>query len=256
MTIKSSLQGKIIITTQPVDQSGEMMHRLTEMGALAYNIPMIKTCTTPLAAEQAEILNKLHEFGFLVFTSRKGVKGFFENFQKITGKNKLPGTLKVVAVGKTTANELKTYGTGTTYLNPGHDAEDLARYLTNGVLKKGDRVLLALGNRAPEFLQKSLSQVAEVFRMDVYETHEICLKDEDTVRLISGCDMCIFTSPSGFEAFLNNFGNVNMKFPKFAAIGKTTARAIASSDHRVEVIADEPSAEAMTEALENYYDKQ
>ncbi len=255
MTTKYSLQGKIIITTQPADQAMELLKLLREKRALAFNLPMIETRTLEFSWDNIQLLHKLHFFDLLVFTSKKGVRGFFENLQKYVGNTHLPLDLKIAAVGEGTAGEIEESGFYVDFLNPGKNAAELAEYLLSDVVKSNGSVLLALGTSAPDFLQQKLSTKARVSRINTYET--LPVPEVDSV--ISGyikrreADICIFTSPSGFQSFLNIFGNV---LPvEFAAIGNTTANFIKQKGFGVAVTAPYPSPVALVDALESYFAK-
>ncbi|TVQ19963.1 MAG: uroporphyrinogen-III synthase [Bacteroidetes bacterium] len=247
------LEGKVIITTQPADQSQTLVELLTERGAGALNLPMIETHTLLLPAAQVKEMLHSERFRLLVFTSKKGVKGFFENLWHQQNNYRFPHPVQIAVVGHGTAECLKNYGHEASFINPGNDAQDLAQYLLSEVIQPQDNILLALGNRAPDFLEKNLAQKANIKRVNVYETILLTEIDQmmaDKIRQRK-TDMCIFTSPSGFSAFKDLFGNLNAL--PLAAIGNTTARAIKDSGYEVAVIAPQPTPEAMVIALEEYF---
>jgi uroporphyrinogen-III synthase len=253
MKTKSELQGKIIITTQPADQAEALLVLLTQMGARAYNLPMVRTCTIDLSPADQKVLQNMDHYQLLVFTSKKGVKGFFENLEKYTRLAKLPASLEIATVGAGTAKEVEKWGKKVKFINPGTDAMDLAGFLNSSVLKKGDRVLLALGKLAPDVLIEQLSLKADITRLDVYETLTETSVDSEIAELIKSrrVDMCVFSSPSGFSNFLGFFGNVNGLI--LAATGTTTARCIEESGYEAKVIAPYPSPKEMAVSIKNYY---
>lgn len=247
------MKGRIVITTQPADRARALMKHLQLKGARAMNMPLIETRTLLLPEETFGNLFLENQADLLVFTSSKGVCGFFENLVKATGSYALPYPLPIAAVGPSTASEVENYSCKVTYINPGNDAQALAGFLKKEVLKPGDKVLLALGNLAPEFLEEGLCEVAQVSRINVYET--ILLKPEDTepARLIrqGKADMVIFTSPSAFSSYLNHFASCPPV--PMAAIGSTTAAAIREAGHEVAVTPSSPTAEQLGNAVENFF---
>jgi uroporphyrinogen-III synthase len=245
------LKGKIIIMTQPADHDGEFADSLKSRGAIVYNLPMIRTSTLEIADEEiSDWLNG--KFGLLIFTSKKGVRGFFSNLNRHSGSFSLPSTMKIAATGQSTQREVERYGNKVDFVNPGTLVTDLARYLLERVVRPGDKILLALGTLAPDFLERALSAKAEIKRFNVYETLPVEDIDQEAARLIrSGkADMCIFTSPSGFHNYLKHFGNYVINF---AALGQTTASAITGAGYRVGVISPCPAPEDFAGAIEIFF---
>ncbi len=56
------------------------------------------------------MLKKLHTFDWLIFTSTNGVKFFFERLNAIRLDARALHSVKVAAIGKTTAEKLKSFG--------------------------------------------------------------------------------------------------------------------------------------------------
>ena len=249
------LKGKIIITTQPADQAEEILILLNAKGAKAYNLPMIETRTIKIPDDEFRQLMLPGKFDLLVFTSKKGVRGFFENLYDLQGNFHLPAELNIAVVGHATGAELEKHGHGPAFINPGTDAKDLARFLSENISKTGNRIVLALGNKAPDFLETTLSELATVKRINVYETIPLSKVDEETAMLVKNrkTDMCIFTSPSGFYAFLDVFHDANSLH--LAAIGNTTAHAIRDCGYKVAVTAPYPSGQSLVKAVEDYFTK-
>ena len=249
------LKGKVIITTQPADQAEEMLMLLNAKGAKAYNLPMIETRTVTIPAEEFRQLIKPGKFDLLVFTSKKGVRGFFKNLSDLQDSFQLSAKLKIAVVGHATGAELEKYGYEPAFVNPGTDARDLAGFLSENISKTGNKILLALSNKAPDFLEAALSEVATVKRINVYETIPLSTVDEEIADLIKNkkTDMCIFTSPSGFYAFLDIFHDANSLL--LAAIGNTTAHAIRECGYDVVVTSPYPSAQSLVKAIEDYFSK-
>jgi len=250
------MHGKTIITTQPADQAAEMLKLLQLEGARAYNLPMIKTQT--LIVDKQTVKNILipGNYDLLVFTSRKGIKGFFENIHQITGAWSFPSQIKIAVIGPSTAKELKLYNQEASWINPGNDAKSLAAYLLKEIIKPNQKILLTLGNRAPNFLQKTLAEKATIDRINVYETMDVTSHNPEIARHITQktADMCIFTSPSGFFAFINSFNNI--KDLNLAAIGETTASAITEKGYSVAAVAAQPSAQQMVAAIKEFFSTQ
>jgi len=254
MTTKSNLKDRIIITTQPADQASEMLNLLTMRGAKAFNLPMIETKILEVSPAEQEVFKNTDSIDIIVFTSRKGVIGFFNNLERITGTKMLPENIKFSSIGKGTTCEVENHGYHADYPNPGKDASDLVEYLITDVLTGGERLLLALGTLAPDFLKNHLSFKANVKRVNVYQTLPVSEPDPVVSEFILNgqADICIFTSPSGFQAFSEVFRLNNPV--NFAAIGNTTASFIENAGLEVAVTASNPTAESMINSLEVYFE--
>ncbi len=248
------LEGKTIVTTQPADQATAMVNLLETRGAKALNLPMIETRTTFVKPELISAAITTHTPRLLVFTSKKGVKGWFKNLHNTTGTYQLPKNITIATVGESTAFALKQYGHHAHHINPGNDARDLAEYLLEMVLQPGDEVMLALGNKAPSFLENALAEKAVVSRINVYETIMLDQTGHPVSALIreNRVHMCIFTSPSGFGSFAGQFAE-HMASVHLAAIGTTTARAIMQAGRKVHVVASQPSPESLSQSIESFY---
>jgi uroporphyrinogen-III synthase len=253
MTTKSSLKDQIIITTQQADQASEMLNLLRQRGAKAFNLPMIETKTLQVSLAEKEVIKNIALIDIVVFTSRKGVIGFFDNLERITGTKLLPENIKFSTIGKGTTCEVENHGYHVDYPNPGKDASGLVKYLLTDILTGDERILLALGTLAPDFLKNHLSFKANVVRVNVYQTFPVTEPDPVVSELIVNgqVDICIFTSPSGFQAF-SEFFNLNNPV-NLAAIGNTTASFIEDAGFSVVVTASEPTAESMINSLEVFF---
>jgi uroporphyrinogen-III synthase len=251
------MKGKIIVTTQPADQASTMLELLREKGAVAIHLPVIETRTLTLSSRQIQEISSDIPFDLVIFTSRKGVKGFFENLFRVNGNYLLPQALQIAAVGEKTASELSMYNHQASWINPGKDASDLVKNIPSLMDITGKNILLALGNRAPDFLENALGSSAKyIMRVNVYETLDITPSPESMqeAKKPGRVDMCIFTSPSGFYSFLRYFSELNIL--NLAAIGNTTAAAITHSGYVASVISTMPAAEAMVNDIESFFSNQ
>ena len=248
------LSGKIIITTQPADQADEMLALLRKEGADALNLPMIATQNLQIADTEIRKILEPGKFQHILFTSKKGVKGFFHNLLRVQGNYTLPSGIKISVVGPGTAASLAEFGHTPHFVNPGNHARDMANYLLHKkIIHRNENVCLALGNRAPDFLEEALGQIAGVHRINVYKTLSLAAEDENTERIVRAGEahMCIFTSPSAFASFLDSFAEIN--YLALASIGQTTAQFIQSRGYEVAVTAPKPSPAALVEAIADFY---
>ena len=248
-----SLENMVIINTQPADQASELSSILKAKGAKVFNVPMIETYTLTLTPEQIDDCLTPNKYSHIIFTSKKGVRGFFENIINCRGSTSLPESLKIAVIGDSTREEVEKYGHKVDFVNPGTNLKAFVPYLLENVVNYNDNVILALGMLAPDNLSKALSGKTNPLRLNVYKTIAVKEVDEQLSEYITSgrADMCVFTSPSAYYNFVEFFG-----IPKdisFAAIGTTTAEAIEQSGGSVQMTAPYPSAEALAAEIEKYF---
>lgn len=151
-----------------------------------------------------EALDQFDTFDWLIFTSANGAKYFFERLRQKGLDARALSSMKVAAIGKTTAERLTAFGI-VADLVP--DTESSAGLLEKfGELDmKGKKVLLPKAKVASAELPKGLAELgATVEEIAVYETVEI---EPDNVDL-EHIDKILFTSGSTARAFVKKFGKV------------------------------------------------
>ncbi|MHC4425209.1 MAG: uroporphyrinogen-III C-methyltransferase [Planctomycetota bacterium] len=151
-----------------------------------------------------EILKRLEEFDWLVFTSANGARFFFERLQLTGSDARALSSMKVAAIGKTTARRLTAFGI-LADLVP--DRESSAGLLEKfGTLDmKNKKVLLPQAKVASRELPEGLAALgAAVEEVPVYMTVEIEPAGVDFEHI----DQILFTSGSTVRAFAKKFGQV------------------------------------------------
>ena len=68
-------------------------------------------------------------------------------------------------------------------------------------------------------------------------------------------DMLVFFSPSGIESLLKNFPDFKQNATRIAALGTTTAKAVADAGLTLNVHAPAPGFPSMSMAIESYIKK-
>jgi len=196
----------------------DLKEKLLSSGYEVIDIPLITAKPLPFS------LNRF-EFDYAVFSSKNGVRFFFSSVDKERLNLKT-----VVAVGKSTASYLQTFGYSPIYPE-NFSAEGLVSLFKNVDLK-GKKFLLIKGDKGRKLFSEFLKgKGAEVYQLTVYETsvNEGSLKLLEK-ELAKGFDFFCFTSPSNFRAFWERFKNT-FKFSsssKIVPIGHVTKKAVES----------------------------
>jgi len=253
-----SIEEKIVITTQPVNQAIRLINPLIKAGAKVYNLPMIKIVYTQPDDKLKRTINSLKSFNILLFTSRNGVIGFFQLLKSITGNHQIPENLKIAVIGESTAKEIRKYSHSVHYINTGITSDEFSKYLKSKVVNANDRILLALGNLAPDKLQDYLKKIVFTERINVYKTIKPESFNDEILNIAKKqkVDLTVFTSPSAFKNFIQitDFCSEDYK-TSIACIGKTTGSYIKSEGYDVDLIANNPKIESFAQEIISFLNK-
>ena len=164
------------------------------------------------------------EFDYIVFTSRHGVKHFFEeynNCQLSIVNSQLP---KIISVGSITTAALRERGIEPFFESPTQSARGIIDFFRDK--PRGSRILLARSDKGLKALTDGLRQ-HEVTDLPVYSNRP----DKDAVKQdLTQYDKILFSSPSGVEAFRDLYGITENKKLQFDGLiiakGETTYEAI------------------------------
>ena len=158
------------------------------------------------------------EFDYIVFTSRHGVKHFFEEYNN---NYQLP---KIISVGSVTTAALRERGIEPFFESPTQSARGIIDFFRDK--PRGSRILLARSDKGLKALTDGLRQ-HEVTDLPVYSNRP----DKDAVKQdLTQYDKILFSSPSGVEAFRDLYGITEDKKLQFDGLiiakGETTYEAI------------------------------
>ncbi len=135
----------------------------------------------------------------------------------------------IAVIGSETGSELKKFGHVAHYISKGSTGRTFSDELRKLLEKRPHKLLLPTGNLAPDTIEKRLEDVAEVSRINVYNTEMPGIINYEALKRIEEDDyeMVIFTSNSGFNNFyLTAKDKVNINSLRVACIGSITAKAI------------------------------
>ncbi len=182
---------------------GTHPEKYTHLGTIVHR-PMVKCVGLEDCSQLDRALEYLETFDWLVFTSANGAKYFFERLKCKGLDTRAIASMKVAAIGKTTAKRLTAFGI-LADLVP--DTESSAGLLEEfGALDiMNMKVLLPQAKVASGELPEGLTALgAAVEEIAVYETVEIEPADVDLEYI----DKILFTSGSTARAFVKKFGQV------------------------------------------------
>jgi len=250
---------KVIISTQMPEQYEKFKSFLNGKATLM-NAPMIEIKPVEPDSELQNVFLQLQKYNWLIFTSMRGVQGFFSLFEQFELDADFLKKIKIACIGEATGIELQKYGYQASYINEGNTSKEFANHLIDKVLNENDNILLPLGDKADTYLSETLNNFCTAQRIDVYQTIGTTSIEKEIVDLINAdqYDLLVFTSPSAFENFirLTGFQPTGEKL-KIATIGNKTAESIEKQGFKVQLIPQKASLDGLaTEIIEYLGQKQ
>lgn len=189
-----------------------------------------KTVHTPLISVKKStnnIINKLLQDGlktydWIIFTSRYGVRFFFETLDELNFDIRALGDVKIASVGETTTTELKKCRIYPTIESLTESAEGLVNFFNENKIVD-QKILLPRSDKGLKFLSEQLTKLNnEVTDLSIYEN---CVNENAEKVELSDFQKIIFSSPSGVDAFKLLYGNLP-EGVQLVAKGKTTENRI------------------------------
>jgi uroporphyrinogen III methyltransferase/synthase len=182
---------------------GTHPEKYRHLGTIVHR-PLIKLVPLDDYSQADKVLKNLAPFDWLIFTSTNGVKFFFQRLNDIGLDARALGSAKVAAIGKTTAEELRTFGM----------LADMQPELESSIGLLGEfgkmdvkdkRILLVRPEDGSSILPDRLTEAgALVEQVKVYKNIDI----EPEYTDFDYIDQILFTSGSTVRAFLKRYGSV------------------------------------------------
>lgn len=238
----TSLSGKSAVITRSIAQNESFRRLLEARDAVVIEVPLIAISEPDDdGRERDEVLQRIHEFDWLVVTSPNGadrVAPFLSAAQAAGDATALP---MIAAVGEATARSL---GTAISLTATPARADVLAEMFPSG----SGSVLLVQGNLADSELADGLS--AKGWRVQhVVAYHTVQLRPaEEVAHEAMSADVLFLASGSAASAWFDAFGSLTP--PVVVAIGPSTAKVASNLGLDVTAIAPDQTLESMIETAE------
>ena len=161
-------------------------------------------------------------YRWIVFTSRYGVRFFFEILNEMRLDVRSLGLAKIASVGRTTTLELKKHHICPDIEPETESAEGLIRYF-EAINLSNSKILLPRSSKGLPYLPEALARMGNsVTDLPVYNN----FMNEAAEKVdLTQFHKIIFSSPSGVEAFKKIYGELPEGIP-LTARGKTTENSI------------------------------
>jgi uroporphyrinogen III methyltransferase/synthase len=251
------LFGRTVVVTRSREQASALTERLEELGAEALEFPTIQVVEPEDWRPVDEVVRRVGDYDWIVFTSVNGVEAFFDRLEQVDLDARALARAQVAAIGPATAARCIDRGVRPDYVPEEYRAEGvLEGFLERGV-GAGTKVLLPRALEAREVLPETLRERgATVDVVAVYRTVLGSGGGSVLERLSEGeVDVVTFTSSSTVRNFveLAKGGGLDlaaaMKDVLVASIGPITSDTCRELGLTVGVEADEFTIPGLVQAV-------
>lgn len=241
------LSGHRIAVTRPREQGAALADGLERLGASVSVVPLVEIAPVEDSTELDHAVRKLGRYDWIVFTSVNGVAAVRERLQ---APDQL-ATVRVAAVGPATAAAVGELGIETAFVPKEYEGGALADGLS---ALDGQRVLLPQGDLASPVLAEELrDQGAIVDAVVAYRT-VARQPSEDELGELERADAIVLASGSAARSLASvAAGADGISERLLVCIGRRTAAVAAEVGLTVGLVADEPSADGIIQALTTHF---
>jgi|Deesub1362B_J571_1020462.scaffolds.fasta_scaffold00002_136 uroporphyrinogen-III synthase len=254
------LEGKSIVVTRSPDQAPPFLREIERRGGKALLFPTLLAQASDNKEEKKNILKRLDQFHWIVFSSENAVRYFWAE----TKKNSLSlAQNKIAVVGPKTATTLQRLGIQIDLIPTKYSAAGLLDSLKKENMK-GKDILLPVSNLTRPELAVGLKKLGARVHTAVF--YQIVpnpgFKKERLEHLIKHqyIQAITFFSPSSFTFLVRLMGDSTYDLLKnhniaLAAIGPTTAKVIRSAGLPIHIQPVKSTVDDMVQAIIQYFRK-
>ncbi len=223
------LNGKKVLVTRARKQSSDMVSKLKSEGADVLELPAIKINEIVSDEEFTEVSKNLSNYSHIIFTSVNGVKIFMDKLFENNMDSRKLASAKLVAIGPSTAGELKKYGLIADLLPPKYVAESVYETIKDS-LDENSSVLIPRAKNARSYLIDVIGKDHRVDELLLYsaDPEEVDLSVIEQIKE-SEIDYVTFASSSTVKNFFDmiNKNDIDIScFREFISIGPVTSKTL------------------------------
>ncbi|MEJ2630253.1 MAG: uroporphyrinogen-III synthase [Acidihalobacter sp.] len=254
--MSEALAGLGAVITRPEHQAEALCERITAAGGRAIRFPVLEILDPTDSQALVEIIDRLEQFDLAVFISPNAVN---KAMNLILARRSWPSGLEVAAIGAKSAKELERYGLAVD-LRPGRRFDSEALLAEPALANMhGKRVVIFRGDGGREMLGDTLARRgAEVAYGNAYRRGR---PKTDTGTLFyhwsrGEIDVVLVTSTDGLRNLFDMVGKLGQMWLRKTPLivgSERIAEAARELGHTLDpFISEDPSDEAMFEALQNW----
>jgi uroporphyrinogen III methyltransferase/synthase len=189
------------------------------------HIPLIRIRKCKENTQLHAIIKEIYSVDWIIFTSRYGVRYFFEAFDELHGDIRALSAVQLASVGKTTTSELNKHHIYPDIESETASAEGIVRYFeASGLTNK--QILLPRSDKGLKTFSEALEKLGNrILDIPVYSN---TVNEKAKKTDLSQFQKIMFSSPSGVEAFMQLYGCLPSGI-QLIAKGKTTEKKLRSN---------------------------
>lgn len=247
---KLPLAGVTIGITRPLAQADNAIELALQLGALPVLMPMLEIHPAPDLTPLDAAIDRLRDFGWVVFTSVNGVNALLGRLRERGLDARQFGGVKLAAIGPATAAQLNDYALSADLVPSVYRGEALAEDLSPHVA--GQRVLWPRASRGrdvlPDQLRRAGAMVEEVI---AYEHQDAEALPPGAQQLLAAgeLDWIALGSPSIARNVARLIPESQRTSVRFAAISPVTAEAALGAGLQVAISATVHTWDGLIDAI-------
>ncbi|WP_343216385.1 uroporphyrinogen-III C-methyltransferase [Clostridium simiarum] len=239
------LGGARIIVAKEKERASKLIEELHTLGAEVVELPFVET----LAIEDNKNLHdKLHNYKWIVFTSKTSVEIFFDYLKEHRIDIRTLMDVSFLALGSATKESLEDRGLLVDYMAEEYKGENLGKALTH-LAGKDENILVFTKSDREEPSVKALKE--ENLSCDVIPLYTTVYEENDFLKLEQE-DIALFTSPSRVKGFVNTIKDMSCKNIKAVCMDEETAKEARKHEMDV-VLSDAASIESLIDKTVEVY---
>ena len=247
-TIPHPLRGVKIGVTGTKSITRKLRDRLEELGAEVTEMDYSTLVPYQENRMLEEVLERVSEYPWAVFTSPNGVDIFFDYLKKLKLDIRALAGLKFAVIGTGTAAALEKRGIYPAYLPEKYDVESLAQGICQMVGKE-EKLLILRAEQGSEILTEVLDAAGMTYTdVKIYDI----LVDEEKRRTanekVQEMDFITFASGSGVRGFMENGGTIP-DGTKAVCIGTSTRKMLKKYGDYEKITAETFNVDGVVEAI-------
>lgn len=247
-TIPHPLRGVKIGVTGTKSITRKLRDRLEELGAEVTEMDYSTLVPYQENRMLEEVLERVSEYPWAVFTSPNGVDIFFDYLKKLKLDIRALADLKFAVIGTGTAAALEKRGIYPAYLPEKYDVESLAQGICQMVGKE-EKLLILRAEQGSEILTEVLDAAGMTYTdVKIYDI----LVDEEKRRIanekVQEMDFITFASGSGVRGFMENGGTIP-EGTKAVCIGTSTRKMLKKYGDYEKITAETFNVDGVVEAI-------
>lgn len=224
---KRKLFNKNVIVTKEKNSNSIISQKLKNLGANVIELSSISIEPIKNYKYMYDYINKLEQYEWILFSSKNGVKLFFEILFENKMDSRVLKNSKIGVVGLKTAEQLKNYGIVADYIPEVYSGENLAYGILNNF--NGGKILLCSAVVSSGSIEKVFEKENIIFeKLSLYKTVYDC--DDENIKVIKEKIKvkeklyAVFTSASMVDGFVKSLDSEFLEDIICICIGEQTAK--------------------------------